>query len=371
MRRLLVLTAILCAVPAHAQDSDGDGILDGADNCVLIANGPLVNTYPGCFFAGVQVDTDGDGFGDSCDGDFNNDAVVNATDTSSFVKALSGVTPYAGADMNCDSVINATDVSLFVPSLIQGFPGVLPPTFFVLAGQSNMVGRSTMPPVFTSPTSDGRVSLTYQPNDYWKVTEDPLHTAPSDDLTSAWPTFAGEWMTATGWRGHLIATAQGGSCLLVGPPYKPTPPLWDPDAETGTLYWRMLEQVAEANPGSRLRAVLWYQGECEVTHLWKISADPYTDYKAALEHLADRIGEDLGVPMVVAPVSLRPPPWPYQPTRQPIHDATIDAAIDHPYIYLGPDTDDLEHEDDGAHIHDVVTLGERWFDAVDLAGLAY
>ena len=129
MRRLLVLTAILCAVPAHAQDSDGDGILDGADNCVLIANGPLVNTCPGCFFAGVQVDTDGDGYGDTCDGDFpsggdaSGDGVVNATDTSYYVKALTGTGPTAGADMNCDTVINATDTALYVKQLTQGFPG--------------------------------------------------------------------------------------------------------------------------------------------------------------------------------------------------------------------------------------------------------
>ena len=176
-------------------------------------------------------------------------------------------------------------------------------------------------------------------------------------------------MAEVGRQVNLIATARGGTCLLVGPPYKPTPPLWDPDAETGALYWGMLDQVAEANPRSGLRAVLWYQGECEVTHLSRSAPIPIRDYKAALEHLADRIWEDLGVPMVVAPVSLRPPPWPYQPQRQPIHDATIDAAMDHPNIYIGPNTDDLEHEDDGSHIHDVVTLGERWFDAVDLAGL--
>jgi hypothetical protein len=228
-----------------------------------------------------------------------------------------------------------------------------------------------MPPVFTTPSPEGLVSRTYHAQDYWKLTEDPLHTTPPDTLTSAWPTFAGAWMAAVAKNVNLIAAAMGGSCLLVGLPHKPTPPLWDPDADTGTLYRRMLDKVAAADAQSGLRAVLWYQGECEVTHLGKISADPYTDYKAALEHLADRIWEDLGVPMVVAPVSLRPPFWPDQPTRLPIHDATIDASTDHPHIYLGPNTDDLEHEADGSHIHAVVTLGERWFDAVELAGLAH
>jgi hypothetical protein len=58
------------------------------------------------------------------------------------------------------------------------------------------------------------------------------------------------------------------------------------------------------------------------------------------------------------------------PARRLIHDATIAAAADHPHIFLGPNTDDLEREGDGSHIHDVVMLAERCFDAVNLAGLA-
>ncbi len=41
-------------------DRDGDGIVDSADNCTEHAN-------PG------QTDGDGDGIGNVCDGDFNND----------------------------------------------------------------------------------------------------------------------------------------------------------------------------------------------------------------------------------------------------------------------------------------------------------
>ena len=46
-------------------DTDGDGVLDLDDNCVVVANP-------------AQRDTDGDGLGNFCDADLNNDGIVNA-----------------------------------------------------------------------------------------------------------------------------------------------------------------------------------------------------------------------------------------------------------------------------------------------------
>jgi hypothetical protein len=46
-------------------DTDADGIPDYKDNCKLVPNGPLI---PGDA-ASSQLDTDGDGAGDSCDVD--------------------------------------------------------------------------------------------------------------------------------------------------------------------------------------------------------------------------------------------------------------------------------------------------------------
>ena len=50
-----------------AKDTDGDGVNDSSDNCILTRN-PL------------QRDTDADGYGNYCDTDFNNDHIVNAAD---------------------------------------------------------------------------------------------------------------------------------------------------------------------------------------------------------------------------------------------------------------------------------------------------
>ena len=48
-------------------DDDNDGVLDGPDNCPLVANSD-------------QTDTDGDGQGDACDSDDDNDGVPDTTD---------------------------------------------------------------------------------------------------------------------------------------------------------------------------------------------------------------------------------------------------------------------------------------------------
>src|SRR4030095_6418159 len=90
-------------------------------------------------------------------------------------------------------------------------------------------------------------------------------------------------------------------------------------------------------------------------------------YRAALEHLADRVQQDLGVPMVVAPISRRTTlvgVCPVSPRVDNMHDAIVASIAAHPNLWPGPDTDDLSHEADCSHIHDVQTLGERWYEAV-------
>ncbi|MHC4179691.1 MAG: dockerin type I domain-containing protein [Planctomycetota bacterium] len=121
-------------------DGDSDGIPDRFDNCVSIANGPLAGP-PTCYRTvdkdGVttavpalivgfdQVDTDGDGNGNPCDGDLNNDTAVNSTDQVALNTDLKtgSSTPGSGSDMNCDTAVNSTDQTLLNAQLKIGAPG--------------------------------------------------------------------------------------------------------------------------------------------------------------------------------------------------------------------------------------------------------
>jgi alpha-tubulin suppressor-like RCC1 family protein len=81
-----------------APDVDGDGIADPVDNCT---NQPNAD----------QRDTDGDGYGNVCDGDFNNDGVVGFPDLATFRTRFG--TNNADADLNGDGSVNFLDLAIF------------------------------------------------------------------------------------------------------------------------------------------------------------------------------------------------------------------------------------------------------------------
>lgn len=76
-------------------DPDNDGIDASIDNCLTAANTP-------------QTDTDGDGFGNRCDADLNNDCLVNFADLDIFRDVFFGADP--DADLNGDQVVNFADL---------------------------------------------------------------------------------------------------------------------------------------------------------------------------------------------------------------------------------------------------------------------
>jgi hypothetical protein len=75
-------------------DTDGDGVPDASDNCTLVGNL-------------AQVDADGDGYGNACDPDFNNDGFVTAADYLLLRAKLNK--PDAIIDLNGDGVVTAAD----------------------------------------------------------------------------------------------------------------------------------------------------------------------------------------------------------------------------------------------------------------------
>jgi hypothetical protein len=94
-------------------DTDADGIVDAVDNCKTLANA-------------TQVDSDADGVGNRCDGDMNNNNVVNSQDYVLFRQQIGqpSVAPtYNKADINANGVVNSQDYVLW-----RGLIGTTPAT---------------------------------------------------------------------------------------------------------------------------------------------------------------------------------------------------------------------------------------------------
>jgi hypothetical protein len=79
-------------------DADSDGVDDHLDNCMTRANA-------------TQIDADDDGFGNACDGDFNNDNTVNFVDLGELRTTF--FSNDAVTDLNGDNVVNFLDLGIF------------------------------------------------------------------------------------------------------------------------------------------------------------------------------------------------------------------------------------------------------------------
>jgi hypothetical protein len=91
------------------EDIDNDLVPHYEDTCNLIPN------------AGTELcDTDGDGIGNMCDGDFNQSGISDATDFDIFTADFgTGIDSGVGTDLNCSGTVDATDFNLFLP-MFQG-----------------------------------------------------------------------------------------------------------------------------------------------------------------------------------------------------------------------------------------------------------
>jgi len=108
----LSTTSAVVTADVTNSDLDGDGIADSLDNCTLSANP-------------AQCDSDGDGYGNHCDGDLNGNGFTNAQDYLLFRAQLdqpSAGPTYNPADLNCNGFVNSQDYVLF-RSLLGSPPG--------------------------------------------------------------------------------------------------------------------------------------------------------------------------------------------------------------------------------------------------------
>ena len=104
MQGLMIASLALgFAGAATAADGDLDGVDDAVDNCAAAAN------------AG-QADADGDGAGDACDADYDNNGVVDEADFDIIAAAFGSVAGeeafVAAADHDGDGVIAGVDLGI-------------------------------------------------------------------------------------------------------------------------------------------------------------------------------------------------------------------------------------------------------------------
>ncbi|MFK7889051.1 MAG: hypothetical protein AB8G16_19505 [Gammaproteobacteria bacterium] len=85
-------------------DADNDLVYDMFDNCVNAANPQ-------------QIDADGDNFGNACDGDLNNDCIVNVADLGLMRAVFFTTDPVA--DLNADGMVNVLDLGLLRAAFFQ------------------------------------------------------------------------------------------------------------------------------------------------------------------------------------------------------------------------------------------------------------
>ncbi|MDF1554658.1 MAG: hypothetical protein P1P84_16420 [Deferrisomatales bacterium] len=88
-------------------DADADGVADVNDNCAFLPNAD-------------QRDSNGDGYGNRCDPDFNNDGGVNFADLA-YLKSVF-LTGDPDADLNGDGGVNFGDLAI-LKSMFLGSPG--------------------------------------------------------------------------------------------------------------------------------------------------------------------------------------------------------------------------------------------------------
>jgi hypothetical protein len=109
---LLTIGLSFGSFAGSAPDADSDGVPDVYDNCIDVPNGPLLGTG-NCT---SQEDYDGNGYGQPCDTDVNNDGGTGLDDIG-LVIAAQGNGADDTSDFNCDLGVGLDDLATALTAL--------------------------------------------------------------------------------------------------------------------------------------------------------------------------------------------------------------------------------------------------------------
>ena len=232
---------------------------------------------------------------------------------------------------------------------------------FVLIGQSNMVGRATLPDTQTSYYNSIYV---YGNDGAWKEntnTHEPVDNAAnqidqvSADVNAEYGCslkFAKRlvWSKGTNYHVGLIPCAKGGSSMVAWQPKCPRD-------DRNTLYGSMMARIDEAQLNGNLTGAVIIQGESD-TGTWK----NWLLWRGGFVNLVDALRADMGfaLPVVFAKLGTAPEGKPYWNNLR-ADMLTVSAMTD----VMMVSTDDLERDE---YLHysqaGYDTLGIRLADAM-------
>ena len=153
--------------PPDPVDSDGDGVVDDSDNCVLVPNAD-------------QEDSDGDGIGDACDPDRDGDGIDDAVDNCPAVaNADQEDSDGDGIGNACDPVDDGDDDEI-VEACSDAYPDLLHTNFSPIGNEFFQVMNTGDRPI----DLDGCHAATWNP-----FTEKVIWSAALDGIVSPGETF--------------------------------------------------------------------------------------------------------------------------------------------------------------------------------------
>ena len=121
---LITLAIASGARAGPLDDLDGDGVVDGMDNCIEVSNV-------------LQIDTNGDLCGNACDADFDNNGGVGGTDFALWARNFGTTTGHPlfnpDLDVNSNGGVGGEDFAYWAASF-GGIPGPSGLSVFCLGG---------------------------------------------------------------------------------------------------------------------------------------------------------------------------------------------------------------------------------------------